>query len=328
MAQSSASKLVIISIISYIISLVTPAFSYHLGQNPYAQYCQGFYPLLIGWFPLLFELISIPQGKGTFDGLGCFAWLSNPLIFIAWIGISQKAKTISIFTAVTAIILSLTFLSINQLPTGEPGQNWSNITVNIGFFLWLISMVLAVLSANCLEISNKKSMSVSTRNEPGKTISTETRNGLIKIRVNLPNRATIGAESFWAKNLGNGNYQIKNIPFCAFGLNFDDIVRAEISPVSEIPVIKNLVEAKGHQTLRVTFLGIGTKEERLEVIKSVQTEYITYEGNDSDLYALDVAPGGDYGTLFSDLKALELKIILVVETCESRIEGSFDDSLN
>jgi len=155
MFRITAGKLVRISIIVFIISLAVPAFTYITKMDSIPQDCYGAYPLIIGWFPLIFELIALPQGK-SFIGLGLFAWLSNPLIFIAWIGIFINNKKISRISAIAALILSLSFLSISELETGEPGIIWKNVTVNFGYFLWIFSMVVALVASFNLEAPGKK----------------------------------------------------------------------------------------------------------------------------------------------------------------------------
>lgn len=129
----------------------------------------------------------------------------------------------------------------------------------------------------------------------------------------------------WADDLGNDNYQIKNIPFYAYGLNYDDIVYAEAESENLKPEIKRLIKASGHQTLRVIFTGDTTKEENISTLESIRTEHVGYEGINESQFALNVTPEGDYNQLYDALEKLEEKNILSFETCEARVEGSFDD---
>lgn len=148
----------------------------------------------------------------------------------------------------------------------------------------------------------------------------------VNIRVDLPNHWAIGGESMWADELGNNQYQIKNIPFYAYGLNYDDIVFAEAESDEFKPEIKGLIKASGHKTIRVAFIGDSSKEENIDVIESVRTEKIGYEGFNDHQFALNVTPEGDFDQLFAALEALEEKNVLIFETCEARVEGSFDDA--
>ena len=129
----------------------------------------------------------------------------------------------------------------------------------------------------------------------------------------------------WADDLGDNKYQIKNIPFYAYGLNYDDIVYAEAESEDLKPEIKRLIEASGHQTLRVIFTGDTDKEENISTLEAIRTEHIGYEGLNDSQFALNVTPKGDYNQLYDALEELEEKNVLSFETCEARVEGSFDD---
>jgi len=130
----------------------------------------------------------------------------------------------------------------------------------------------------------------------------------------------------WADDLGNGNYQIKNIPFYAYGIHYDDIVFAMATSTEEKPEIKKLVKANGHQTLRILFIDDETKEEHIKIIESIRTKHIGYEGMSDNLFALNVTPEGDFDGLHDALELLEKRGILHFETCEARVEGGFDDA--
>jgi hypothetical protein len=147
----------------------------------------------------------------------------------------------------------------------------------------------------------------------------------VKLRIDLPHHWAIGGESMWADDLGNNRYQIKNIPFYAYGLNFDDIVFAEAESEEFKPEIKKLIEASGHQTIRIIFTGDTSKDENIKTIESIRTEHVGYEGKNDSEFALNVTPEGNYNQLYDALEELEAKKVLSFETCEARVEGSFDD---
>ncbi|WP_298065795.1 hypothetical protein [uncultured Acinetobacter sp.] len=46
---------------------------------------------------------------------------------------------------------------------------------------------------------------------------------LTKIYIDLPNHWWLKGESFWAKSLGDDLFEIQNVPFCAYGLNFREL---------------------------------------------------------------------------------------------------------
>ncbi len=63
-----------------------------------------------------------------------------------------------------------------------------------------------------------------------------------KVHVDLPNHWAIGGESMWAEPLGNDLYKIENVPFYAYGLNYQDTVRATPESEDQIPEIRELVK--------------------------------------------------------------------------------------
>jgi hypothetical protein len=77
---------------------------------------------------------------------------------------------------------------------------------------------------------------------------------LTKIYIDLPNHWWLKGESFWAKSLGDDLFEIQNVPFCAYGLNFGDVVKAIQQSPDLKPEIIEVVRKSGNQTLRVHFM--------------------------------------------------------------------------
>ncbi|MEQ8336157.1 MAG: DUF4265 domain-containing protein [Cyclobacteriaceae bacterium] len=150
--------------------------------------------------------------------------------------------------------------------------------------------------------------------------------GLEKVHIDLPNHWAIGGESMWAEPLGNDLYRIENVPFYAYGLNFHDIVRATADSDELKPEIRELIESSGHRTFRVFFKKHIEREQQEEILNSMNDLTISYERANSTYFALDMQPEGNYQAVFDRLDELEKQNILGFETCETRFEGSFDDS--
>jgi hypothetical protein len=150
--------------------------------------------------------------------------------------------------------------------------------------------------------------------------------GLVKIHLDLPNHWGIGGESLWAEPLGNDLYKIENVPFYAYGLNFQDIVRATPDSEDFIPEIRELVTPSGHRTFRVFFNKHIDRNQQESVLDSMESLGISYERANNIYVALDMKPRGDYQAVFDQLDEYLEQGILGFETCEARIEGSFDDS--
>ena len=149
-------------------------------------------------------------------------------------------------------------------------------------------------------------------------------NSLIKIHVDLPNHWMVGGESLWAKPVGENLYQIKNIPFFAYGLSYDDIVVDSSEAEDEYPEIKDVHKYNGHQTIRVIFTDKKTKAEHISVIEGIRTDHIGYEGWDDDQFTFNITPLADFDEFYDKLEELEEIEMLSFETCEECVEGSFD----
>lgn len=149
--------------------------------------------------------------------------------------------------------------------------------------------------------------------------------GLKKIHIDLPNHWAIGGESFWATPLGNDLFRIENVPFYAYGLNFHDVVKATSKADDLIPEIKELIELSGHRTFRVFFEKKIDPQRQEKILDSMKELTISYERANGIYFSLDMQPNGNYQAVFDRLDELEKENILGFETCETRIEGSFDD---
>jgi hypothetical protein len=141
---------------------------------------------------------------------------------------------------------------------------------------------------------------------------------LTKIVVDLPNHWATGGEGMWAKPLGKDLYEIRNVPFYAYGLNFGDVVRAIQPAIDKKPVVAELVWASGHRTLRVTFTDSLAESERPELLRSLSEMKASFEGANKRYFALDIEPAGDYNAVCDRLADWEANGLLEYETCEAR----------
>jgi len=85
---------------------------------------------------------------------------------------------------------------------------------------------------------------------------------LTKVHIDLPNHWWFKGESVWAKSLGDDLYEIESIPFCAYGLNYGDVVRATPDGPDQKPEVRSVVSMSGNQTLRVSFCDKLSREEQ------------------------------------------------------------------
>lgn len=148
---------------------------------------------------------------------------------------------------------------------------------------------------------------------------------LEKVIVDLPNHWATGAESMWAFRLDDGTYQIDNVPFYAYGINYKDIVRVDASDATTLPVVTEVVTPSEHDTIRVIFpRSIGAKKQQ-PVIEELQKMGVSVERAFGNYVALDIPPEVNYDVVRDRLDELESKGILEYETCDPRADGRFDE---
>jgi len=148
---------------------------------------------------------------------------------------------------------------------------------------------------------------------------------LTKIRVELPNHPHVGGESMWALSVGEDVYELRNVPFHAYDLNFRDVVEARVEGPEDRPVVRRVVRRSGHLTLRCCFNESALLEERIPLLMSLRPMHATFEGASASYFAIDVEPGGDFLAVREQLREWEQQGLLSYETCEARVPGSFDD---
>ncbi len=131
----------------------------------------------------------------------------------------------------------------------------------------------------------------------------------------------------WARDLGGGLFELRNVPFYAYGLSLNDVVRAVSSDPKLKPEIQEVVRPGGHHTLRVVFTMESSVEAQARVMDPLTKLGVTFERANSKYLALDVSPEGHYDAVCEALAKLEQGGVLEYETCEARSSGSFDASI-
>jgi hypothetical protein len=150
----------------------------------------------------------------------------------------------------------------------------------------------------------------------------------VKIVVDLPNHWATGGEGIWARHLGGDEYEIDNVPFYAYGLNYRDVVRATTTDPSLKPQIKEVLRPSGHRTLRIIFLNKAAEDQQQPYLEELKRYGVSLERANETLLAIDIPPEGRYGDLTEYLASLEQRGVLSYETCEERVAGRFDEGLS
>ena len=147
---------------------------------------------------------------------------------------------------------------------------------------------------------------------------------LTKVCVDLPNHWATGGESMWAVDLGDDLYELRNVPFHAYGLNFGDVVRATADSPDLKPEIRAVVRRSGHRTLRVVFTGEQVESRMIALLESLNPLAVSFERSTAHYFALDLEPEADIARVRGVLDEWEDTGLASYETCEEQVPGSFD----
>jgi Domain of unknown function (DUF4265) len=131
-----------------------------------------------------------------------------------------------------------------------------------------------------------------------------------KIRIALPEDAWHGVEAEWAwgKQIEDSIYALRNVPFYAMGLSYDD--RVKVNDVDGTLCLLGVVLRGGHSTYRI-FAKKGHENPRVRVLLNELNElHCDIEVGTEGLIAVDVLPEADIHKVYVALqKAEEAKII-------------------
>ena len=88
---------------------------------------------------------------------------------------------------------------------------------------------------------------------------------LIKVVFELPEGDVATAETLWAKPLGNGSFELANIPALAYGVNLGDVIRA-VKGEDGRYYFEGVVSRSGHRTFRIVPDGAADRVADLRVL--------------------------------------------------------------
>jgi hypothetical protein len=109
-------------------------------------------------------------------------------------------------------------------------------------------------------------------------------------------------ETVWAADIGEGRFQLRNLPFYAFGLALDDIFTVAPSSAG-FPMVADVVERSGHSSYRL-FLREGRRDDDFnQAWAPLAAAGCVYEHATSQLIAVDVPPATDLDTAYRLLEA-------------------------
>jgi hypothetical protein len=128
---------------------------------------------------------------------------------------------------------------------------------------------------------------------------------MVKVTIPLPedNLAGAASESVWAEPKGDGTYRVKNVPFYAKGISFDDLVKAE--PKDDRLMFKGVVRHSGHSTYRI-FANEGRTAPEVEALfEMLKKMHCDIEPATDKLVGVDVLPEADIYKVYATLEEAE-----------------------
>lgn len=142
----------------------------------------------------------------------------------------------------------------------------------------------------------------------------------------MPNHWATGGESLWAKPLGDDLYEIHNIPFFEYGLNYLDVVKVDSSNQQLKPHVLEVIKPSGFSTLRICFFDGFDESNQEELFEELKQYRVEIERSDEIYVAVGIEPDGNYDAVYDRLTELEQNGVLDFETCESENPNDFDSS--
>jgi len=116
----------------------------------------------------------------------------------------------------------------------------------------------------------------------------------------------IEVEFPWTDHLGGNRYQLKNFPFYAYGVSYDDIVEAHVKYEDDpYPYFSKVLEKSGHKTLRIMLdESIKDSKHSVAILENLSSMNCGYEGTNGEKYfVINVQPHCDFDAVREYLNA-------------------------
>src|ERR1700731_3165741 len=128
---------------------------------------------------------------------------------------------------------------------------------------------------------------------------------MVKVTIPLQedNLAGAASESVWAEPQGNGTYTVKNVPFYAKGISFDDLVKAERE--NDVLMFKDVIRHSGHSTYRVFAKDGRTDPDAVALLETLKKMHCNIEPATDKLVGVDVLPEADISKVYATLQEAE-----------------------
>jgi hypothetical protein len=111
----------------------------------------------------------------------------------------------------------------------------------------------------------------------------------------------VETEGLWARPLGNGLFELDNIPFYAREVSCEDIVAAR--PEGEVFIFERLAESRGHTTVRVIASDASEVPALRDALRALDCS--SELSNVARFFTVDVPPKADYAKVLAILAPAE-----------------------
>ena len=132
----------------------------------------------------------------------------------------------------------------------------------------------------------------------------------IGIETTYEDSEDVDVEFPWADDLGNNQYQLKNFPFFAYGVSYDDIIEAHPKYEDDpYPYMTKVVKKSGHKTLRIQLdESIKTSKRSQKILEDLSEMECGYEGTNGEVYfVINVQPQCDFDKIRDYLNQKDIR---------------------
>ncbi|WP_082989878.1 DUF4265 domain-containing protein [Woeseia oceani] len=120
---------------------------------------------------------------------------------------------------------------------------------------------------------------------------------------------TVDVETPWAEHLGGNRYLLRNLPFYAYGVSFEDILRCEPKYEDDTrPYLIEVLEKSGNSTLRIILdESHNTSTRSQAILDQLQDMDCGWEGATSTFIVINVQPQCDFAAVCDYLTEQEVR---------------------
>lgn len=114
-------------------------------------------------------------------------------------------------------------------------------------------------------------------------------------------------ETLWAHSLGSDEYKLDNSPYYAYGVSWEDIVRAPFDEDEQFPTFQKVVSKSGNRTVRVIFdIPMESGNRSGDLVAQIVAMGCSFEGANKKYIVINVPPPVDLNAVAARLSQAEV----------------------